>query len=82
MFQGLIDWLITSRVMDDPVRGKILSTLLAYMLGSLAYLAVSDLWLGFVLYLPGAFLIGFLEVRKGARMQQAALDNDEAATFE
>ncbi|WP_299191626.1 hypothetical protein [uncultured Erythrobacter sp.] len=82
MFQGLIDWAITSRFMDDPVKGKILSTLLAYMLGALTYLALSDLWLGFVLYIPGALLIGFLEVRKGARMQQTALDSDETATFE
>ncbi len=82
IFQWIIDWLFISRMMDDPVNGKILATILAYTFGSFVYLFGSNLWLGFFFYLPGAFLIGWLEIRKGYKMRAAALEADESTVFE
>ncbi|MCK0128960.1 hypothetical protein [Erythrobacter sp. F6033] len=82
VLQGIIDWAITSRFMENPLNGKILATIAAYFLAALLYWMSRDTMLGFATYLPGAILVGIMEVR-GARKVQARIDaQDQTSTFE
>lgn len=82
VLQGIINFAVTSRVMDNPVNGKMLATILAYFLGSLLYLWGAGTFFGFAYYIPGAIIVGFLELRS-ARKVQARIDaQDESSTFE
>ena len=81
-FETLIDLVITSRVMDDPMKGKMLATVVAYFLVvTLSALATNSPNAIFIV-LPGALLVGFLEMRSAAKIQQRIDAKDESSTFE
>lgn len=80
--QTIIDVFITSRVMDDPVNGKILATISAYAIACLLYLLGANSAAGLALYLPGALLIGWLQYRKGIKIRVKMAENDVGTTFE
>lgn len=82
ILQGLLDWAIIGRVMDDPVKGKLLSTVTAYVLACVLYGLGANSPLGIFLYLPGAVIVGFIEFRGGKKIQARIDERDEAATFE
>jgi len=80
--QTIIDVFIISRVMDDPVNGKILATISGYAIASLLYLAGSNSGVGFLYYLPGALLIGFRQYRKGLEVRQKIAEASVSNTFD
>ena len=82
ILQTLIDVVITSRVMDDPVNGKILATISAYAVASMLYLLLADSAAGLAIYLPGALLIGWLQFRKGMKIRRKMAEENPATTFE
>lgn len=82
LLQTLIDFAITSRLMDDPMRGKILATLCAYVLACLLYSFSTGTLLGILFYLPGAIGVGWMEVRSAKKIQKRINEADDATTFE
>lgn len=82
VLQGILDWLIFSRALDDPVKGKILGTIVAYFLAAILVWMSQGTPMGFLAYLPGAALVGWLEMG-GAKKVQARIDaQDDASAFE
>ena len=82
VLQGIIDWAVISRAMDDPFKGKLLATISAYFLAVVLYALGSSSIAGLLIYLPGAVLVGWMESRKARKMQARMDDLDETATFE
>ena len=80
--QTIIDVFITGRLMDDPVNGKVLSTVSAYVFNCLFALVVGNSGMGLFYYLPGALLIGWLQYRKGLKIRQKISDSDPASAFD
>lgn len=81
LFQMLWEFTIFKRVMDDPVGGKLGSTIAAYFTAGLLYgvprtIAGPFEFTGFLLYLPSALIIGYFAVRRGVKIgdQQSAGD--------
>lgn len=82
ILQALIDWGILSRVMDDPLKGKVLSTVAAYFIAVLLSTLGSNSAMSLFVYLPGAVLVGIIGIFS-ARKIQARIDAlDESSTFE
>lgn len=82
ILQAIINWVLISRIMDDPFKGKMLATVIAYFTASLLHSFGSGTAFGFLIYLPGAVLVAILEMR-GARKVQARIDEqDHASAFE
>ncbi|MEP0191543.1 MAG: hypothetical protein ABJP70_13065 [Erythrobacter sp.] len=79
--QFLIDWLIISRIMDEPVKGKLLATIFAYFLASLLYLFARNSFSGFAIYLIGAIVVGYLQYRAALKIEARVADEDVAETF-
>ena len=82
ILQALIDWGILSRVMDDPLKGKILSTVAAYFIAVLLSALNSNSVNGVFICLPGAILVGIIGFFS-ARKIQARIDAlDDTSTFD
>ena len=82
ILQALIDWGVLSRVMDDPLKGKILSTVAAYFIAVIVYALGSNSASGIFIYLPGAIIVGIIGFFS-ARKIQARIDAlDESSTFD
>ena len=82
VLQFLIDWALISRILDDPIKGKLLATILAFFGASLIYLRNSGSFVGFAVFLPAAVVVGLLEYRGALKVQARIDERDEAATFE
>jgi hypothetical protein len=82
LLQTLIDFAITSRIMNDPMKGKIFATLSAYVLACLIYSLSTGTLFGIIFYLPGAVIVGLIEMRNAKRIQKRINEADEATTFE
>lgn len=82
ILQTIIDVFITGRLMDDPVNGKILSTISAYAICCLIYLLLANSAAGLWGYLPAALLIGWLQYRKGVKIRGKIAEQDIGSTFE
>ncbi len=82
VLQGLINWLIISRVMDDPFKGKMLATIIAFFTAAILYWMSSGSPIGFATYLPGALVVGWLEMRSAKKVQERIDAQDQTATFE
>lgn len=82
ILQALIDWGILSRIMDDPLKGKILSTVAAYVLAVMLYAMKSNSASGFFIYLPGAVLVGIIGFFSAKKIQARIDALDESSTFE
>lgn len=80
--QFLIDWLIISRIMDDPIKGKLLATIFAYFLASLLYLFARNSFSGFAIYLIGALIVGYLQYRAALKIHARVAEENVAETFE
>ena len=82
VLQGIIDWAVVSRVMDDPFKGKLLATIIAYSLLVLIFALRNSSIAGLAIFLPGAILVGWLELRKARKMQARMDELDQTSTFE
>lgn len=82
LLQTLIDFALTSRIMDDPMKGKILATISAYALACLLYSFSTGTLLGILFYLPGAVGVGWMEMRNAKKIQQRINEAGDATTFE
>lgn len=82
VIESLIDIFITSRIMDDPVNGKILATISAYAIACLTLLLIANSAAGLFLYLPGALIVGLLEYRKGMKIREKIARSDVSAEFD
>jgi len=80
--ETLIDIFVTSRIMSDPVNGKILATLIAYAIASVLHMLNTNSAAGFLYYLPGALIIGALEYRKGLKIRKKVDEEDVSTEFE
>ena len=81
ILQALIDFVLTSRVMDNPVNGKMLATISAYVLACMVYGLTTNSPMGLFVYLPGALLVGYLELRGAKKVQRRMNEADEAEIF-
>jgi hypothetical protein len=83
---ALLEWAVFKRVMDDPVKGKAVSVIGAYVLAVALYgfgAADGGPWnpAGFVIYLPGLLIVGFFAIRRGTKIRDEA-DPHLKETFE
>lgn len=78
----LLDWLLMSRVFDDPLRGKLLAVISAYFLVATLYSMNTGSIVGFLSYLPGAVLVGWLGIRSARKIQARIDAADETSVFE
>ena len=82
LLQTIIDMVLTSRLMDDPFKGKMLATISAYfIIASLASVVTSSIT-AFLTCLPGAILVGWVESRTARKIQSRIDAEDQTATFE
>lgn len=82
ILQALIDWGILSHVMDDPLKGKILSTVAAYFIAATLSALGSNSISGFLIYLPGAVLVGIIGFYSARKIQARIDAQDQSSTFE
>ncbi len=84
---GFLERLVVSRLVDDPVVGKLSSVAIMYFALSILLGFVSDggegyRWTAFLGMLPAALVVGFFGYRRGAKLRDEMLENDVAHTFE
>ena len=82
ILQTIIDMVFTSRLMDDPFKGKLLATISAYFIIATLVSVVSSSIIAFVTCLPGALLVGWLESRSARKIQARIDAEDENSVFE
>lgn len=82
IFETIIDLAVTSRVMDDPFRGKMLATIVAYFLAAILIWMATNSPSAFYGLLPGAILVGLFEGRSARKMLDRMSAADETTTFE
>ncbi|WEK47668.1 MAG: hypothetical protein P0Y56_05080 [Candidatus Andeanibacterium colombiense] len=76
------EYVLFKRIMDDPVRGKLLSVMAAYLTASVVYGFASARGgpfnpAGFIAYALGAVVVGFFAVRRGVRLKDEMGSEDE-----
>ena len=82
LLQTIIDMVFTSRLMDNPFRGKMLATISAYFIIASLASVVSSSITAFLTCLPGAVLVGWVESRTARKIQSRIDAEDQTATFE
>lgn len=81
ILQQLLEWAIFKRVVDDPLTGKLLSTISAYLLAAMIGAASMGVF-GLILYLPGALIVGFFAIRKGIKLRAGMNEEGPSTAFE
>ena len=82
ILQTIIDMVFTSRLMDDPFKGKLLATISAYFIIATLVSVVSSSMTAFLTCLPGALMVGWLESRSARKIQARIDAEDETSIFE
>ncbi|MCC6940334.1 MAG: hypothetical protein IT551_01800 [Novosphingobium sp.] len=86
LLASLWEWLLFKRILDDPLKGKVLSVVTAYISGSfIAGFGMADggqyFWGAFLLYLVPAIIVGALSVRRGKALRVQVTDTEIQNTF-
>lgn len=87
LFSMLLEWAIFKRVMNDPVAGKVSTTLAALLLAELIWFLTSsnhfDYTIGAVSYVIASAVLGFFAYKKGLRLREEQHDDTGlASTFD
>ncbi|WP_292927476.1 hypothetical protein [Novosphingobium sp. PASSN1] len=82
VLQQILEWLIFKRIFNDPLKGKVGSTLAAYFCASIIYgftTARGGPWRpdGFFLYFLGMLVVGFFATKRGLKLRDT-IDSDDS----
>lgn len=84
LLAALWEWVLFKRVMNDPVAGKMLSVACAYLTASTLYSLSGSAagFMPFLIYLPGALIVGMIGWRRGQKLRSAPeVDRELENTF-
>jgi hypothetical protein len=82
LLSTLLEWVIFQRVFDDPVKGKLVSVVVAWIIGCVSYgYNTADggpfQFHGFAIYTVPALIVGFFGWRRGLKLRKALFVDPE-----